>query len=40
MSLVCAMQRCKEKQGMCTHEKAMLGLVGIIVLVVLIVKFV
>ncbi|MDP2681477.1 MAG: hypothetical protein Q8P28_01540 [Deltaproteobacteria bacterium] len=39
MSLMCPMQGCKEKQGMCGHEKVMLGLVGIIALVVLLVKF-
>jgi hypothetical protein len=40
MSLMCSLKGCKEKQGMCTHEKVMLGLIAIIVLVVLIVKFV
>jgi len=40
MSLMCPMQGCKEKQGMCTHEKVMLALAVIIVLVILIVRFV
>ncbi len=35
MSLMCTMKACKEQQGMCSHEKAMLGLiiVGAIVFV-------
>lgn len=40
MSLMCSMQSCKEKQGMCAHEKIMLALAGVIVLAVLLVKFV
>lgn len=36
MSLMCAMKACKEQQGMCSHEKALLGLliVGAIVFAV------
>ena len=26
MSLMCSMKGCKEKQGMCIHEKMMLGM--------------
>jgi hypothetical protein len=35
MSLMCAVKACKEQQGMCLHEKAILGLiiVGAIVFV-------
>lgn len=39
MALMCPLQGCKEKEGMCTHEKAMLGLIVIIIAAVLIVRF-
>lgn len=38
MSLMCTLKGCKEKEGMCIHEKLMIGLVGIVILVVLAVK--
>jgi hypothetical protein len=30
MSLMCPMDGCKQKQGMCVHEKMMLGMMIII----------
>ena len=30
MSLMCSMKGCKEKQGMCIHEKMMLGMVVVV----------
>ncbi len=32
MSKMCSMTGCKEKQGMCTHEKMMMMIVVIVVL--------
>jgi hypothetical protein len=32
------MEGCKEKEGMCIHEKLMAGLLGIVILAVLAVK--
>lgn len=32
MSLMCPMQGCKQKQGMCIHEKMMLAMVFIAVI--------
>jgi hypothetical protein len=32
MSLMCSMDGCKQKNGMCVHEKMMLGIMVIIVL--------
>jgi hypothetical protein len=30
MSLMCSMDGCKKKQGMCIHEKMMLGMMVVI----------
>lgn len=38
MSLMCTLKGCKEKEGMCIHEKLMIGLVGIAILVILAIK--
>lgn len=35
MAKMCPMRGCKEKEGMCIHEKMMIGLVVIIVLVII-----
>ncbi|MEA2038145.1 MAG: hypothetical protein U9O94_11665 [Nanoarchaeota archaeon] len=35
MAHVCPMQGCKEKQGMCMHEKMMLRLVVVVIIVVI-----
>lgn len=40
MSLMCPMQGCKERQGMCGHEKVMLAIVIIGILAVVVAKFV
>lgn len=39
MSLMCSLKGCKEKEGMCIHEKLMAGLLGIVILVVVWIKF-
>ncbi len=36
MSKMCPLKGCKEKPGMCVHEKMMLGLVMIIILVIIV----
>ncbi len=36
MSKMCPLKGCKEKPGMCIHEKMMLGLVVIIILVIIV----
>lgn len=33
MSLMCSMDGCKEKQGMCIHEKMMIVLVAVMAIV-------
>ena len=38
MSLMCGLRNCKERRGMCLHEKLMAGLLGIIILIVIVVK--
>lgn len=38
MSLMCTLESCKAKEGMCIHEKLMAGLLGIVILVILAVK--
>ena len=38
MSLICGLGSCKEKAGMCLHEKLMAGLLGVIILIVIVVK--
>ena len=35
MTKVCPMNGCKDKQGMCIHEKMMVGIAIIVVLVVI-----
>lgn len=39
MSLMCTLKGCKEKEGMCIHEKLMAGLLVVVVLVIVYVKF-
>lgn len=34
MSLMCSMEGCKKKQGMCIHEKMMMGMMVIIMIAV------
>ena len=37
MAKMCPMSGCKDKPGMCIHEKMMLGL-GVIIVIVIVVK--
>lgn len=39
MSLMCPMQGCKEKQGMCGHEKLMMFMVVVVAIVLLVRHF-
>ncbi len=39
MSLICAAKACKEQQGMCLHEKAVLGLIIVGAIVFVMFKF-
>lgn len=38
MPIMCPLTGCKEKPGMCMHEKAMLGLIIIIIAAVVAIK--
>ncbi len=33
MSKMCTMESCKAKEGLCTHEKAMIVIVAIVIIV-------
>ena len=33
MSLMCSMDGCKQKQGMCIHEKMMMVMIGVVAMI-------